>query len=294
MFFYTNLLLINLLICPWFCDSGDPALQYAEKYFQCGSYYDAITEYKRYIYFNRDNDGVDISSAYYKMGISYRNRKEWDQALASIDQSIKTAKTEKEQMERKIDIAVIQISRKKYSAARYVLLELENSTHDKDIKEKSVFFRGICAVYEHEWEKAKRIFEMYYQSCSDLQMISKKDDILSLLNSACQMKYKSPSLAKWLSVFIPGAGQIYCGNAADGINALAINVLAGYPMVHHFIKKKYFDSVFYYFILFRRYYKGNKYSAQKSAIQFNDTVNKKMADDILKCLAGKSRLLKWK
>ncbi len=294
MFYYTSLLLLNFLFCPLFCESGDPALQYAGKYFQLGNYYDAITEYKRYIYFNRDGQGTDISNAYYKMAISYRNRKEWDQALISMDQSIKTAKTEKEQMERRIDIAVIQISRKKYSAAEHVLLELERSANDKDIMEKSIFFRGICAVYEYKWEEAKSIFEMYYKTCSDMEMFSKKDDIMSLLNRACQMKYKSPSLAKWLSIFIPGAGQIYCGNVADGINALTINVLAGYPMVHHFIKNEYFDSIFYYFILFRRYYKGNKYSAQKLAVQINDTMNKRMADDILKCLAGKSRLFKWK
>ena len=95
------------------------------------------------------------------------------------------------------------------------------------------------------------------------------------------LRYKSPKAAKWLSTFLPGFGQIYCGEWRDGINALAINSLTSYLLIDALLEQRFQDLIISHLTLFDRYYRGNRQNAEKAAILRNERLNKAFAKDVL-------------
>ena len=97
---------------------------------------------------------------------------------------------------------------------------------------------------------------------------------------------KSVSMAKWLSIFIPGAGQIYSGNILSGINAFALNSLNSYFLWYTFDKKNYRDSILIFSLIWLRYYEGNiskaeSYASDANILYRQNAVNQ-IYQDILK------------
>lgn len=276
-----------ILICTTSGMTKDRALDLGEKYFNSGNYYDAINEFKRYIFFNTKNEDADLSYAYFKMGTAYRNKQEWKLALDALQKSVQTAKSDISRDERRISLAVTQISCKNYSAAKFGLIKLEMYSKYEDLRKKAYFFHGICALYEFSWDEAGTAFEEHFNIYPDEKLVSKRTKVNAVLEDALKAKYKSPSLAKCLSTFFPGTGQVYCGDWNNGLNALAINISTGYFLINDLLKRRYQDVIFNSLFLFRRFYEGNRYLAKKAAIRYNQHLNKQFAEKILKILMDK-------
>ena len=119
-------------------------LDLAEQFYKSGYYYESITEYKRYLFFNQENESIDKSGIYYKIGLSYRNSQKWKPAEKYMKKSITFAQNQYDKENRRIALSVIQISSKRYSAAKFGLLKLTMYSQYPDIKERAHFFFGIC------------------------------------------------------------------------------------------------------------------------------------------------------
>jgi len=255
-------------------------LDLAEKYFNSENYYDAITEYKRYIFFNSKKEDEKITYAYYKIGLAYRNQGKWKDALKALQKSIETANTEYIRDERKIDLSIVLIASGNYSYAEFHLIKVEMFSHIPKIKQRAAFFRGISALYSFKWKRAREAFHVYFNNQKiESKKISKKID--SLLSKAQNFKYKSPKLAKILSTILPGAGQIYAADWRNGINALVINVATGYFFINDLLKRQYLNAIFKQLFLFRSFYRGNRSLAEESAKNYNHNINKKFVKKIL-------------
>jgi len=255
----------------------DTILELADKFFDSDFYEEAITEYQRYIHFNTGEK--EISYAYYKIGLAYRNKHNLKQSLNAMESSAQTAINDSIREERKIDIAITYIAWRKYNKAKFMLLKLLSFSEFPEIKRKASLFLGIAHLYCYEWESAKDALEMYFAEGGTNELAHMVD---SLLSSAQNMNYKSP--AKWLSTFIPGTGQMYAGNAGDGINALLLNGANIYFIIYKLLKKEYGNAYVVYFFLFRRYYFGNIYHAKKEAIDYNRKLNEHTADNVFNLL----------
>lgn len=261
----------------------DMALSFAERFFDSGNYEEAITEYKRFIFFNPQSDSIDY--AYYKIGLAYRNQERWKESMDALRQSIQTASNDSIRNEREIALAIVLIASGDYSTAEFQLLRVESFTQFQTLKRKSAFFRGVASLYSFKWEEAREAFQVYFNSYSSTKSSHTAIIVDSLLLAAQDLNYKSPKLAKLLSTFLPGAGQIYVGDWRKGMNALAINLATSYLLVSNIIEGNYLDVLASYFSIFRRYYYGNRYHAEKIAQDYNNHLNKKLARNILELLS---------
>jgi hypothetical protein len=257
----------------------DTVLDLADNFFDSGFYNEAITEYQRYIFFNHTGD--HISDSYYKIGLAYRNLYNLEKSLDALEFSVQTANSDSIKDERKIDIAVNYIAWGRYSEAKMVLLKLMSFSKIPEARRKASLFLGITHLYCYEWESAKDALEMYFKEERNDEAAYIVD---SLLSQARDIKYKSPETAKWLSTFIPGTGQVYVGNAGDGINALVLNGANIYFIIYKLLKEEYGNAFLIYYFLFRRYYMGNIYNAGKEAREYNRDLNEKTAGQILDLL----------
>lgn len=257
----------------------DKVLELADKFFDSNFYEEAITEYERYIHF--DSPGKDISYAYYKIGLAYRNMHNPGKSLNALESSAQTASCDSIRDERKTDVAVNYIAWGRYSEAKFLLLKLVSFSKNPEIRRKSALFLGIANLYTFQWESAKDALKIYFEEGGNTKFARTVD---SLLSRAEKLNYKSPTTARWLSTFIPGAGQIYAGNAGDGINAMVLNGSIIYFIVYKLLKEEYGNAYIIYFFLFRRYYFGNIYHARKEAIGYNRNLNEDTADSIFTLL----------
>lgn len=254
----------------------DPALLFGHKFYDTEFYNEAITEYKRYIFFNPDGD--QTSTAYSHIALAYRNNGEWSQSIDAFRMAIQTAQTDSLRYNAELALAVTYIASGNYSAAEMVLLKLEMSIPPKNIKQRAAFLRGVATLYANKWDQAQKAFEVYFLSDPDPAMQAKVD---SLINATKDFYYRSPDSARQLSTIIPGLGQMYAGDWGNGINAFIINgsmiVWMGYKIFHRYFS----DAWVIYYFLFRRYYFGNIYNAERIAVEKNEAMDKKQAEKII-------------
>ena len=256
----------------------DTALDLANRFFEIGNYENAITEYKRFIYFNPSNE--KINETYYKIGLAYRDKDNWKNALDAFRKSNATAQNDSIRDEIRITIGTTLIAKGNYSSAEFELLKVSLFSKYPNIKRKAHFCLGVCYIYSFKWDKAEKSFTQYF-SDSIPNHFAKID---SLLAQAKNFKYKSPRLAKWLSTFLPGAGQIYAGNWLNGINALMVNGLTSYLLFDAFFDQRYEDVLITNITLFERYYRGNRYNAENIAKLHNKKVSQMYAKEMLEHL----------
>lgn len=273
-----SFLFFLICFCVPLCGK-DAVLDLADKFFDSDFYEEAITEYQRYIFFNKT--GEEVSYAYYKIGLAYRNLRNFEKSLNALELSAGAAFSDTTKDERKIDIAVNLIASREYSKAKFILLKLISFSEIPEIRKKASLFLGIAHLYCYEWESAKDALEIYFKENGKSKTVFLID---SLLSQAENVNYKSPTTAKWLSTFIPGTGQIYAGNSGSGINALVLNGANIYFIIYKLLKEEYGNAYIIYFFLFRRYYLGNIYNAGKEAREYNRKINEETAENVFNLL----------
>ncbi len=257
----------------------DIALRLGDKLFDSNFYDEAITEYHRYIHFNPEKE--EVSYAYYKIALAYRNKYNLEESLNAMGLSAQTALTDSIKNERKIDAALTYIAMGKYDKTKFILLKLISFSDNPEIKRKASLFLGIAHLYCYEWKSAKEALQIYFDEKGNSQFAQAID---SLLLTAENLNYKSPKTARLFSTFIPGTGQIYSGNVGDGINSMLLNGANIYFIIYKLLKEEYGNAYLIYFFLFRRYYFGNIYYAQKGASDHNRELNEQRADSIFSLL----------
>jgi len=79
----------------------------------------------------------------------------------------------------------------------------------------------------------------------------------------------SQRTAALLSLFCPGAGEVYAGDVKLGIKDFLLTGGSVYLIYNAVKKKKYIDAILIFNLLFNRFYFGSIYNARKTAIEKN-------------------------
>ncbi|MBM3242319.1 tetratricopeptide repeat protein [Candidatus Poribacteria bacterium] len=284
-------IILNSLVFIAFTSSleADEALHLADSFFDLQNYNEAITEYKRFIFFNPEDERVGY--AFYKIGMAYRAEHDWLKAIDALKTSIQKADNDKLKDERRIELGITLIASGNYSLAQLELLNISEFSRYDSMKKRASYFQGVAYLYTFNWESARRAFKAFYSN-SEQQLHSEEaekssrikwEEIDSLLIEAQQLPYKSVTIAKTLSTILPGSGQIYAGNRKNGLNAMVLNSVTTALMLNAIIKKRRIDSVIF-LSLFQRYYLGNRYHAGEYVRQYNENLKRQQAAKILRIL----------
>jgi tetratricopeptide (TPR) repeat protein len=250
----------------------------ADCYFSNGNYYAAITEYKRYLFFAPDSDQNRVIT--YKIGLAYRNDKKWNEAVDEF-RKLSNFSDDSISYNARLQIAITYLASNQLDVAELELMRIQSFCNINSIKDKSSFFLGVCYLYKSNWVDAKENFNAFFMHYPST--VSEKLD--SLLSLACKTKYKSPVVAKWLSAFVPGLGQLYGHDYKNGMNALVLNGLLGYFVVNSILVKQINDLLVIELALFERYYSGNRSRAEDIVVNYNSELNHSMQLKIAKELS---------
>lgn len=238
--------------------------EYADSLYLSQNYFDAIKEYKRLIFFDKENSLTHYS--YNQIAKCYKYGGKFEDSYNYFSLSLTVANSYKEVFDSKIEICRLNIIQKKIRNAHRILDELEKDSLFNDFKNQIKFWRAWTFYFEMNFEKAHNLFNE----------LNKKE----FSEQAKKLSEESYSLekAKILSIILPGAGQFYTNNYLSGLGSLAWNLLSGYFTIKAFSNERIFDGIILSNFLWLRFYKGNLENAEKFANQkneelFNRTLN---------------------
>lgn len=219
-------------------------------------YFDAITEFKRLIFFNRDSTNLFL---YYSLiGDCYKAGAKFDESIYYYTLSEINSKTSGQIYDAQIKIIRSNILRRTTNRALSLLDSLAANKNYLDKIDEINYWRGWAFIFSDDWESASVEFA--------------KVDSAKQLAEFCRLTNEnlySVTLAKTLSYFFPGLGQFYTGNYVSGLLSLGWNVLWGYTAIKAFSADRIFDGIMVSNFLWFRFYRGNFENAEKFAEEVN-------------------------
>jgi len=255
---------ISIMILIWFGVSfAQTSLQnqfeHANLLFRNNNYFDAITEYKRLLFFPSDNNHA--FDANYKIGLCYKAGAKFDDAIKYFSIAERNAETTEKIFLTKVESIRCNILRKTSERALQLCKELELEPRFSPKRNEIYFWRGWAYMFADDWESASDAFSE----------IDANNELKKLCDGVEEEKV-SVTFAKVISYILPGAGQVYSGEILTGLMSFCWNLLAGYLTVNSFIAERAFDGVVTAELLWLRFYRGNVQNAEKFAEQKNSEV----------------------
>ena len=262
--------------------ASDPALNLGDHLLALGDYDAAITEYKRFLFFNVDNP--QAVEAQFKIGLAYRAQEWWVEAVEAMIAAVQLTTETELQAERRVELAVTLIASGAYDLALVELIKVDMQSRSAQLRQRARFLRGVAYLYQFKWEQARSVFQAYFDENPSAAMAAAEID--ALFSEGINLPQKSKKVARILSTFLPGLGQTYAGDWKNGLNALLLNGALGYVTLDAAIERDYDDALLSFFFLFYRYYSGNRYRAAEAAQTFNDREKRQHVEKILQALAA--------
>ena len=282
MSYFTRVAVTLLFFAAATVFASDPALDLGDHLFALGDYDAAITEYKRFLFFDADHPRT--GEAQFKIGLAYRAQEWWTEAVEAMVTAVGLTTETELQAERRVELAVTLIASGAYDLALVELIKADMHSRSARLRQRARFLRGVAYLYQFKWEQARLVFQTYFDENSGAAMAAAEID--ALFSDAINLPKKSEKVARLLSTFLPGLGQTYAGDWKNGLNALLLNGVLGYVTLDAAIERDYDDALLSFFFLFYRYYSGNRYRAVEAAQTFNDRENRRHVERILQALSA--------
>jgi len=236
-------------------DSFAEQFDYAKSLYEKENYFDAVTEFKRLLFFAQDT--TYEYKANLLIGFSYKSGAKFSDAIQYFKKAELVSTSNEELFESRIEIVKINILRRTTSRAIPILDSLQNDSRFEEKSDEINYWRGWAYIFANDWESAATTFKE----------IKNGNQLAEICDSVANELY-NPQTAKLWSL-IPGAGQFYTGEYISGLISIGWNVLWGYLTINAFIEDRVLDGVLIGSLLWWRFYSGNIQNAEKFAIEKN-------------------------
>ncbi|VAX19680.1 hypothetical protein MNBD_IGNAVI01-831 [hydrothermal vent metagenome] len=250
------------MLSNFFAQGLNKQYNYADSLFSSGNYFDAITEYKRLLFFDRSEQFK--YQANFNIGLSYKFGGKYDEAINYFGISELSAETDSQKMNSRLQIIRVNILRRTTNNVFAMLDELHYDFPEQVDSSTIAYWRGWAYIMADDWENASLMFDK----------IDGEHPLKKLADEVEDNKY-SITFATLISYILPGSGQIYTGNYLSGFLSLGWNVLWGYLTIHAFVGDRVLEGILIGGLLWARFYRGNFKNAEKFAIEKNIEISNK-------------------
>lgn len=241
-----------------FSQTIDETFQFANDQLQNGNYENAISAYRRVLYFDNNIYRTqvfanlskcyeiihDFNKSHYYLDLAYSNTNN-----DSLRNEYVIKKTYLYILQKEFDYAMIEITNVKFSNSNY-------------FKKKMNFYKGIIFYQKNDFEKSKKSFI----ECFNENEKMKIEKIDSLFKANNKLEKLNPKTVRYLSV-IPGLGQLYAGYPEEALNsfilATALLSLYTYTIINYSV----IDGFLAIIPWFQRYYVGGLERTEQLTIE---------------------------
>ncbi|MGE5429818.1 MAG: hypothetical protein ACM3QX_02020 [Syntrophomonadaceae bacterium] len=223
-------------------------------------YYDAITELKRLLFFDKKKEYAFRGN--YLIGYSYMRGAKLDDAVKYFSLAQTSAPGDSALFDVKTEIIKCNILRRTTENALLILRQMEKEAVFSNRIIEIDYWKAWAYIFADDWEKAS----------AEFQKAGASKEIIEYSLAVEKAKY-SVSFAKVISYILPGSGQFYTGNYISGIMSLAWTGFLGYLAYDSFAAQRAFDGLIEAGLFFR-FHRGNVQNAEKFAIQRNSEISR--------------------
>ena len=262
---FTIIFLLSAFLFPMRAqDHLSIQFDYANNLYNSKQYFDAITEYKRFQFF--DSTKTFNYEINYKIGEFYKAGAKYDDAIKYFSFALTNVRSDDEYFYSKTQIIRTNILRRTTDRALQLCDELEKDQRFSGKSDQINYWRGWAFIFADEWKYAAKSFAK----------INSKHELKILAEQTNKAKV-SVTFAKVISYILPGSGAIYSGKILSGLMSLGWNLLAGYWTVNSFMEGRVFDGVVVAELVWLRFYRGAVQNAEAFAIEKNlEVANKSL------------------
>lgn len=247
-----------------FCFSGNAqTLQQtramANAAFEAQNFEFARASFQRVAFFEREALSFETL---YKLGVCQNELGQYQSALNSFDRAYFLAPNKIKSNEASFAKIQSLLLTKNWKEALIELYSIEAA--DSLYQSRQDFLLGVCFFAQKKYDTSLE----YFVRCVP-QEDSLTQQALATLCTDERLNKPNPKVAKVLSTFLPGSGQIYVGNYEAGLNSLLL--AAGIVSGGIFIARLYnpIDALVTIVPWFTRYYMGGYSHAEEMAIRKN-------------------------
>ncbi len=234
------------------CVAQQKAANLADHFFSEGNYREAITEYKRNLFYIDKSEEKWLTMC--KIASSYLFLEDKTNTIIYINKAKDFSTNDSLSDEIKLFQANSYLFFKDYQLANLLLYRLVNFSKYSVIINKAKKIIILKFILAHEWDELNDFLEKN-------KIASSVDDVKKIIADEKE-KTLIPSWAGTLSTFFPGLGQFYAGDVENGLNAVLLNGFLLYSVLNSFIIKDLVDCITWSMLLYR-YYVGNIEKAEK-------------------------------
>ncbi len=191
-------------------------IKFADSLYNNGDYYRAISEYKRYIFYN--DTGEFAKNASYKIGMSYMMAGKFDEAADAFDKVSLDNNGELKFLSL-LSESVSVAMKKDYTYSSAVASKVLNDPEGSKYMDKARYVTGFNLINQGEYSKAM----VEFGDIKDPELAKSSASVNALLNKSGEIPTRSPVISGLLSIIIPGSGHVYCGRWTDGIVSFVVN-----------------------------------------------------------------------
>jgi tetratricopeptide (TPR) repeat protein len=255
-------------------ESASAAL--ADSLFENGRYYDAATEYQRFLFrYSQSSDSTDSSGAScgsvrpirLKLARAYARGGEMDKAEALLSESPSSG--DSAEWSARFDLATGYLEQKDYASAQSELFNLMTITRDSARRRTLSHEDGWLSVETGDFGQAADEFARARDSA-----------LAAECRRLTRLPARDPGLAMLASTVIPGSGELYDGNVRLGLSSLAVNAAVIAGVVYCADRRFYLDAALLASLLFGRFYSGSRSNAYELAQDFNERIRQQAARDL--------------
>jgi tetratricopeptide (TPR) repeat protein len=230
----------------------------ANKQYQLKNYDFALKEYQRYLFFDQSpNAGL-----FYVVGECYWNLNDYNQAAEFYDKAFFTSGSDSlhyKSLFRKVDC---YIHTGDFGLALGDLLSLNDSLQGNNYY-MNQFYCGLCYYGMQDFANA----EISFINSIDPAHHEQREEIKRIFANKKSFYRPNSNTAMFMSMFIPGTGQLYSGDIKNAANSLLLTAFLGYLGVRIAVTESIFDAIITIIPWLQRYYQGGYTHAEQDAIQ---------------------------
>ena len=284
--------------------ASDSQLLYADALFDESDYDAAILEFKRYIFYNPQIDLLDY--ALYRIGQSYYYSHSPIDAQKNFDRLLKDYPQSPFRLHARLMLGKTFMDNEDFAKARNEFRIITESSSPPlsprirgdemgGISAQAQYLQAWSYLSERDWYSAIAEFRKVgqfqpftkftlersegFEGRPDSPLSIKAESLADTALAGIRLPRKSPTLARWMSTFLPGSGQIYVGKITNGLISTAFNAAFIYLLVDSIRDKRYVDTVGIYAIG-ARFYWGNIYNATQSALEYNRRLEDRLLEKL--------------
>lgn len=239
--------------------------KYALELFESENYFDAITEFKRLLFFDHNKEYSYTANII--IAESYKAGGWFSDAIRYFTIAELSSKIPEDVYTARIGNVKSNILRRTTDRAIRLIDEMLIDSRFIDKKKDLLYWKGWSLIFANRFEEAS----------TEFFKIDPYHELYYLTKNLDESLY-SKSTAKILSYIIPGAGQFYTGEYLSGLLSLGWNVLWGYLTIKSFVDERIFDGLVISNFLWLRFYNGSVQNAEKFANEKNQVLINKALD----------------